>query len=546
MLYLDGISLSKITPELEGDILNKKVGKVFQSSTLSLSLHFGKKKLIFSCSPSFPICYIIDKKEERIIEENSNFLMVLRKYIVSSSLNKIEQLGYDRIIKFTFLKVNALGEKEKSYLYFEIMGKHSNIILTDENEEIIGLLKRFSIEENSLRFLFKGAKYAQPIVSKKENPELVSKDKFKEYLIENTLLQNIDGIGKKTIEVLKSYEDLENILKAPIKSRIYFKNNIPLLATVLEIKPKEYDEIKDYDTFNEMVTEYVDLKLLASSLVVLKNKLISKVEKEIKKSKKVIKNIAKDVTVMVNYKDYKVLGDIFASVIYSVKRGDEIVKAYDFYNDREIEIKIDPLLSPQSNLNKIYKRYSKLKKGLEISNERTIEYKNRNSYLESVLFFINTSDTIGQLKNIETELIDEKIIKAKIKTKAKIKKQKKLKEPTYGTFEIDDKIIYFGRNNKENDYLTFKFANKNDIWFHIKDIPGSHIVVRKEDFEDSEEFIVKIAKIAAHYSKASVGEKVTVDYTEKKNLNKPKGAPLGFVTYNIFKAIIVETPSKKI
>jgi len=544
MLYLDGISLSKIVPELEEEILNKKVGKIFQNSALSLSLHFGKKKLNFSCSPSFPICYIIDKKEERIIEENSNFLMILRKYIVNSSLKKIEQLGYDRILKFTFLKVNALGENEKNYLYFEIMGKRSNIILTDENEEIIGLLKRFAIEENALRFLFKGAKYAQPIVSQKENPESINREKFNKYLIENTLLQNIDGIGKKTVEILKSYEDLENILKAPIRSRIYFKDSTPLLGTVLEIQPKEYDEIKDYETFNEMVTEYVNSKLLASSLVVLKNRLLSKVEKEIKKSKKVIKNIEKDMIIMANYKDYKILGDIFASVIYSVKKGDKSVKAYDFYNEKEIEMEIDPLLSPQSNLNKIYKKYSKLKKGLEISSERIIEYKNKKSYLESVLFFINTSETTEQLKNIETELTDEKIITSKVKRK--IKKQKKVKEPTYGTVELGDKIICFGRNNKENDYLTFKFANKNDIWFHIKDIPGSHIIVRKEDFEDSEEFVVKIAQIAAHYSKASVGEKVTVDYTEKKNLNKPKGAPLGFVTYNVFKAIIVETPSKKI
>lgn len=544
MLYLDGISLSKIVPELEEEILNKKVGKIFQNSALSLSLHFGKKKLNFSCSPSFPICYIIEKKEERIIEENSNFLMILRKYIVNSSLKKIEQLGYDRILKFTFLKVNALGENEKNYLYFEIMGKRSNIILTDDKEEIIGLLKRFSIEENALRFLFKGAKYSQPIVSQKENPELIGREKFNKYLSENILLQNIDGIGKKTVEILNSYEDLENILKSPIRSRIYFKDDTPLLGTVLEIQPKKYDEIKDYETFNEMVTEYVNSKLLASSLVVLKNRLLSKVEKEIKKSKKVIKNIEKDMIIMSNYKDYKILGDIFASVVYSVKKGDKSVKAYDFYNEKEIEIKIDPLLSPQSNLSKIYKKYSKLKKGLEISSERIIEYKNKKSYLESVLFFINTSETTEQLKNIETELTDEKIITPKVKRK--MKKQKKAKEPTYGTIELGDKIIYFGRNNKENDYLTFKFANKNDIWFHIKDVPGSHIIVRKEDFEDSQEFVLKVAQIAAYYSKASAGEKVTVDYTEKKNLNKPKGAPLGFVIYNVFKAVIVETPSKKI
>ncbi|MDP0494329.1 MAG: NFACT family protein [Fusobacterium sp. JB021] len=536
MLYLDGISLSKIIPELENNILNKKIGKIFQNSSLSLSLNFGKKKLIFSCSPSFPICYITEKKEERVIEENSNFLMILRKYIVNSALKKIEQVGYDRIIKFTFSKLNALGEIEKNYLYFEIMGKHSNIILTDDKEEIIGLLKKFSIEENSLRFLFKGAKYVQPVILKKENPNFVSEENFNKYLNEQTLLKNIDGIGKKTTEILKSYEDLKKSLREPIKPVIYLKDNIPILATVLEIKPKDYDDIKEYETFNEMIVEYIDSKLLASSFVVLKNKLVSKVEKEIKKAKKIIKNIEKDIIIMSNYKEYKERGDIFASIMYSVKRGDKIVKTYDFYNNKDIEIEIDPLLSPQNNLNKIYKKYSKLKKGLKISNERILEFKNRKFYLESVLFFINSSEKINELKNLEIELIEEKIIKERVKTK----KKKKAKDPSYGTFEIGDKVLYYGRNNKENDYLTFKFANKNDVWFHIKDIPGSHIIVRKEDFEESDDFIKKIGELAAYHSKASIGEKVVVDYTEKKNLNKPKGAPLGFVTYNIFKSIIIK------
>lgn len=538
MLYLDGISIFKILPELKVDILNKKVGKIFQSSPLSLNFNFGKKQLIISCDSNFPIFYLKEEKEERIIEKNFNFLMILRKHIKNSVLKKLEQIDCDRIIKFTFQKINVLGETENFFLYLEIMGKSSNLILTDKKENIIGTLKNFSMEENSFRILFKGAKYKLPIVKKKENPNLVDRIKFKKYLEEEVILEKINGVGKKTAEILKTYEDLKNILELPVKPKIYFKEKKPLFATVLDIKPEIYDEIKEFSSFNKMVNEYIELKLLSTSFLRLKEKLVKIVKKELKKSQKTIKNIEKDINLMKDYKRYKELGDILASVLYSIKKGDKIVRGYDFYKNKEIEIEINAFLSPQKNLELMYRKYSKLKKGLEISNDRLEIFFLREKYLESVLFFIDSCRKLLELENIEDELKESKIIKNKNKIK---NKEKKL---SYGMIEINKKLIYYGRNNKENDYLTFKFSNKRDIWFHVKDIPGSHIIVKKEDFIDSQDFIEKIAEYAAYYSKANSLEKVTVDYTERKNLNKPKGSSLGFVTYKIFNSIIVKTPNK--
>lgn len=538
MLYLDGISISKIICEIKDSIEGKKVGKVFQNSSLSLSLHFGKQSLFFSCNPSLPICYINSEKEDKILEETSNFLMVLRKHLLNSSLKSVKQLGYDRILKFTFSKINEVGEIKNNFLYFEIMGKHSNVILTDENNIIMGLLKKFSLEENSLRTLFNGATYVQPIVIKKENPKFVSEDSFKKYLEEGKILENIDGVGKRLVPFIKSYEDLEKILNDSITSKIYFKEELPILATVLNIEPKDYDKVKEYNSFNEMVNEYIKIKSLSNSYVLLKNKLLAVVDKEIKKSDKIIKNIKKDIEVMSEYEKYKNLGDVLASVLYSIKKGDKKVKAYDFYENKEIEITLDPLLTPQSNLTKIYKKGSKMKRGLEVSERRLEEFRNRKNYLESIIFFIDKTKESDDLKNIESELVDEKLIKINSKNKNK----KKIKETSYATVEVMGKIIYFGRNNKENDFLTFKFARKDDMWFHIKDIPGSHFIVKKEDFINDDNFISEVAKLAAYYSKGNSGEKVNVDYTEKKNLNKPKGAPLAFVTYNVFKSIIVTVP----
>ena len=212
MLYIDGLSLSKIKDELKKCLENKKIGKIFQNSPLSLSLHFGKTSLFFSCNPSLPICYINEDKEENFLEETSNFLLVLRKYLVNSALVDIEQLGFDRILKFHFLKLNELGEMKNYFLYFEIMGKHSNIILTDSEDKIITLLKKFSIEENSLRTLFQGADYVQPIVEKKANPQDIGRDDFERFIEEKTALHNIEGIGKRALENMHSYDNLKRFL----------------------------------------------------------------------------------------------------------------------------------------------------------------------------------------------------------------------------------------------------------------------------------------------------------------------------------------------
>lgn len=540
MLYLDGISLSKIKDELKISLQDKRVGKIFQNSTLSLSVHFGKTALFFSCNPSLPICYINEDKEENFIEENSNFLMLLRKYLLNASLCDIEQLGFDRILKFHFSKLNELGEIKKYFLYFEIMGKHSNIILADEENKIISLLKKFSLEENSLRVLFPGAKYTQPIVEKKISPLCVEKSFFDECLENKIVSHKIEGLGKKTVEIINSYEDLKNILDSKINPKIYFKDEVPIFSTVLNIIPKDYDNVKEYESFSSMVNSYIKLSSLSNSYNLFKTRLVSSVEKEIKKSEKIIKNIEKDIVLMSSHEKYKNIGDILASVLYSIKKGDKSVKAYDFYENKEIVIELDPLLNPQGNLNKIYKKSSKMKKGLEISSERLISFKQKITYLESVLSFIEKSLDVKGLKNIEDELVEEKIIKQKNKIQKNKKKNKE--NENYGTAIIDGKIIYLGRNNKENDFLTFKFAKKDDMWFHVKDIPGSHFIVKKEDFYNNPDFIKKVALYSAFYSKASKGDKVTVEYTEKKNLNKPNKAPLGFVTYNISKAITVTVP----
>lgn len=265
MLYLDGISISKIKDELINCLQSKRVGKIFQNSTLSLSIHFGRTSLFFSCNPSLPICYINEDKEENFMEENSNFLLLLRKYLLNASLSNIEQLGFDRILKFHFSKLNELGEIKNYFLYFEIMGKHSNIIFTDEENKIISLLKKFSLEENSLRILFPGAEYVQPVVEKKISPLEIESTIFEDYLENSNVFHKVEGLGKRTLEFIHSYDDLKKILNDKIAPKIYFKEDVPVFASVLNIEPKAWDSVKEYKNFSEMVNTYIKMCSLSNS-----------------------------------------------------------------------------------------------------------------------------------------------------------------------------------------------------------------------------------------------------------------------------------------
>lgn len=540
MLYLDGISLNKIKTELETSLKGKGVNKVVQTSSLAVSINFGKQRFILSCFPSLSLCYLSDTKEDNLLEENSSFALNLKKYIVGSTLISINQLGYDRILIFTFSKLNELGEVKIYNLYFEMMGKHSNLILTTKENKVLDSIKRFSIEENPSRVLFPGIDYSTPSLEKKLSPLNLNEEEFLKEKNEKSLLKNIEGLGKTLANSLTSFENLKNILKDEIAPKIFFnEHNEIILATVLNIAPKEYDTVITYNSFQELINFYLNNQNLSNTFKILKDKLISCIKKEIKKSEKVIISIKKDLEEKKNFDRYRELGDILAASLYSLKKGMTEVELYDFYNDCMCTIPLDPLVTPQINLEKIYKKYNKLKKGMEYNQKRLIEISDNLKYFLGVESFINNSDSKENLKLIEEELSSQGYLKVPSKTKHKknIKKQV-IKTFNFGEITIDGILVRYGRNNLENDALTTKYSHREDMWFHCKDMPGTHAVVNSNE-SLSEKSIYNIAVFCGQQSKLPKGTKLTVDYTQIKYLNKPKGAKPGFVTYKIFKSIVV-------
>ena len=539
MFYIDGISLNKIKDELKNSLYGKKINKITKNTETSLSIYFGKIELVFSCNPSFPICYITNSKEG-VLESSAGLAANMKKHLLNAMLTDIEQLGFDRILKFKFSKINELGELKEYNIFFEIMGKYSNFIFTDGENKIIDLLKRFSLEENRLRALFPGIPYEQPIIEKKLSPISLNEKEYSIFAQEGTLLKNVEGIGKLLLQNLDSFEKFEYILNKNLMPKLFLNKKRIVLATVLDIVPKStFDEVINFDSFRELVNYYISSENLSSSFEALKTQLMDNIIKRIKKDEKILSLLSKEKEEKADYEKYKEQGDILASCIYTIKKGMSFVEAYDFYNDKMIKIPLEPQHTPQENLEKIYKKYNKLKRGLEANARRVIEINEDLDYLNSIKLFIETSNDINNLKLIYEELISQGYLKISNK---KGKNKKQVKEIGYGVVEGDNYRIFFGRNNIENDHLTFKVADKNDIWLHAKNIPGSHVIIKCDNL--TEEILTKGAEIAAFYSKGFVGDKISIDYTQKRYINKPKGAKPGFVTYVNEKNILIIKPEK--
>ncbi|CAK7062078.1 Rqc2 family fibronectin-binding protein [Fusobacterium varium] len=540
MFYIDGISLNKIKDELKENLLGKKINKITKNTEVSLSIYFGKTELIFSCNPSFPICYIADSKES-VLENTAGLAANMKKHLLNAMLTDIQQLRFDRILCFKFAKINELGEIKNYSIYFEIMGKYSNFIFADENDKIIDLLKRFSLEENRLRALFPGLKYEQPIIEEKISPLNITEDEFNKFKNENSLLKNIEGLGKLAVQNITDFNSFTQLLNAQSQPKIFLNKGRIVLGSVLNILPKgkEYDDVLSFKSFREAINFYINSENLSSSFDTLKTQLLDNINKKVKKNMRILSLLEDEALEKQDFIKYKEQGDILAASIYTLKRGMTSLTTYDFYNNKEISIPLDPQITPQENLEKLYKKYNKLKRGMEANKRRFIEINEELNYLNSIKLFIDNSSNTDNLKLIQEELISQGYIKLQQK---KGNRKKQIKEIGYGVLEFEGFKILYGRNNIENDNLTFKVASKEDIWLHSKNIPGSHVIIKANEI--TEEMLLKGAEVAAYFSKSSTGDKISVDYTKKRYINKPKGSKPGFVTYENEKNILIEKPNK--
>ena len=545
MLYLDGIGISFLIKEIKEKILRYKLTKIFQYDRVSFSLFFGKNNLIFQVKDNSTIFYLKDEKDPNT-DFQSKFLLSLKKYLQNSILINIRQEGFDRIVYFDFEKLNQFGDVEKYTLIIEIMGKASNIFLTSK-DKILSALYFTSIDIGN-RVIMTGAKYTLPFEEKKISPIYLEAENFP--FETETFMEKIEGVGRAfALECSQDYDTFKKYLSSykPVMYEILNRGKIQKVLTYNEFSEFSQKENKNlesenengrkyFETLNDGLNAYFKTTITSNVISEKKKNLLKYVDSQIKKFKKIEKNIKVDLKKNENFENYKNIGDILAANMHQIKYGMKKVTVFDFYNNQEITINLDPLLSPNDNLNFYYNKYNKGKRTISALNSRFLDIQDEIKYFEEIKMFIEKENDFIGIEEIENELnLTNNGNKSKNKIKLNKSKKRELLSFDYKGFQI-----FVGRNNKENEEISFSKGQPNDIWLHIKDIPGSHVLILRNNQELPNDVLLHAANLACEYSKAKKGNKVTVDYCEKKFVKKIKNSKPGNVIYTNFHSLLIE------
>ena len=549
MLYLDGIGISFLVKEIKEKILRYKLTKIFQYDRVSFSLFFGKNNLLFQVKDNSTIFYLKDEKDPNT-DFQSKFLLSLKKHLQNSILINIRQEGFDRIVYFDFEKLNQFGDVEKYTLIIEIMGKASNIFLTCK-DKILSALFFTSIDVGN-RVIMTGAKYTLPFEEKKISPIYLEKENFP--FETETFLEKIEGAGRAfAVQCSQDYDVFKKYLSSykPVMYEILNRGKIQKVLTYNEFSefsqkentnPENKNNRKYFETLNEGLNAYFKTTITSNVISEKKKSLLKYVDSQIKKFKKIEKNIKVDLKKNENFENYKNIGDILAANMHQIKYGMKKVTVFDFYNNQEITINLDPLLSPNDNLNFYYNKYNKGKRTISALNIRFSDIQDEIKYFEEIKMFIEKENDFIGIEEIENELnLSDNGNKIKNKIKLNKTKKRELLSFDYKGFQI-----FVGRNNKENEEISFSKGQPNDIWMHIKDIPGSHVLILRNNQELPEDVLIYAANLACEYSKAKKGDKVTVDYCERKFVKKIKNSKPGNVTYTNFHSLLVNVTEKSL
>lgn len=567
-MALDGVFLHSLLNNLKEILMDSKIDKINQpeKDELIITIRKNRKnhKLLISASSKFPRIHFTNIVKENPLKAPM-FLMVMRKYLIGGKIINVTQKDCDRIVIINIEASDEMGFNSTYSLIIEIMGRHSNITLVrDRDNKVMESIKHITPDINSYRVLYPGVNYIYPPDSHKLNPLDFTKDDLDNFINKNNIIfdnafffKTFTGISKiLSEELFKEYSDIaisnlnttdiynfmNNFSHTLSSNKTFYiysdKNGIYKDFYCYNLKNifNNYNHII-FDSPSDMLDNFFSMKdkqeRLASRSTDLQKLIHTNIERCNKKSRILNDNIEEGAKKEI----YKIKGDLLTSYIYTLKPGDKEVSLLNFYSEEEeyLKIALDPYKSPSENIQKYYKKYNKLKKSEEWALEQLEKNEEELTYLNSVLTNIQNVDSYDEIDAIKSELMETGYIKFKASKKG-TKKNKENKPLHFITSKGFD--IYVGKNNIQNDYLSLKFAHKNDIWLHTKEIPGSHVIIKGFNVDD--ETLSEAAIIAAHYSKGKNNSKVAVDYTEIKNLRKPNGAKPGMVIYYTNKTIYVD------
>lgn len=545
-MSFDGFFLHHMVEELRRELVNGRIQKINQPFEQELVLQIRSNRqshrLLLSAHPVFGRIQLTQTTFENPAQP-STFIMVLRKYLQGALIESIEQVENDRIVEMTVSNKNEIGDHIQATLIIEIMGKHSNILLVDKSShKILEVIKHVGFSQNSYRTLLPGSTYIAPPSTESLNPFTIKDEKLFEILqTQETTAKNLQnlfqGLGRDTAN------ELESILVSDKLStfRNFFNQETKPCLTETSFSPVPFANRvgEPFTSLSDLLDTYYRDKAERDRVKQQASELIRRVENELQKNRHKLKKQEKELLATDNAEEFRQKGELLTTFLHQVPNDQDQVILDNYYTNQPITIALDKALTPNQNAQRYFKRYQKLKEAVKYLTDLIEETKVTILYLESVETVLNQAG-LEEIAEIREELIQTGFIRRR--QREKIQKRKK---PEQYLASDGKTIIYVGRNNLQNEELTFKMARKEELWFHAKDIPGSHVVI-SGNLDPSDEVKTDAAELAAYFSQGRLSNLVQVDMIEVKKLNKPTGGKPGFVTYTGQKTLRVTPDPEKI
>lgn len=567
-MALDGIVIAALVQELRRTLLGGHIQKIAMPENnellLTIKNNAAQHRLLISCEAALPLLYLQHENKPSPLTA-PGFAMLLRKHIGSGKITAIEQLGLERIVRIETTQLNELGDIAPRALYVELMGKYSNIIFTDESNVILDSMRRVPASVSSLREVLPGRPYFVPEKLQKTNPLSLTEETFAAALtaasglpLDRALSAAFSGISslaaqdilyRASIDPRAGFSDLqpeekarlfatfesviEKVRSGQFSPVMYLRDELPVEFAALPLATLEAEGLstRAYDSMSELLYSYYSLRAESARMRQKSADLRRLVQNHLERSQR--KRILQEKQLADSQKKekYRVYGDLLNTYAFQVPPGADSFVAENFYDDNKpLRIPLDKNLTPAENAKKYFDRYAKLKRtelavGQEL--EKTVQ---EEAHLASVLTALELATEESDLAEIREELAAFQYVKRQRPPKGK-RPQKIQSHPLH--FRSSDGFdIYVGKNNYQNEELTFKVASGSDWWFHAKGMPGSHVIVKANGQELPDRCFEEAAALAAYYSKGRDQDKVEIDYLQRRNVKKVNGAPPGFVIYH--------------
>ena len=568
-MAFDGITVAALARELTEELKDGRISKIAQPEAdellLTVKTPAGQRRLVISASASLPLLYLTEENKPSPMQA-PGFCMLLRKHIGSGRIARITQPKLERIIRFDIEHLDEMGDLCRKTLVVELMGKHSNIIFCDDSGRIIDSIKHISAQTSSVREVLPGRDYFIPDTMHKLDPLHVTREEFISAVrqrggpLSKAVYTGFTGISPVAAEEICYLAGLESRMTAgdlsddmlthlyrqfsyylePVcvgcfSPAIYYEGEKPREFSALSLSHFSNCTRKEFSSISQVIRTYYSSREALTRIRQKSADLRHVVQTALERNRKKYDLQARQLKDTEGRDKYKVYGELIHTYGYGLEPGAKQLTALNYYTGGEVTIPLDEHMTPAANAQRYFAKYNKQKRTFEALSELICETRDDIAYLESISNALDIAQGEDDLLEIKEELTQAGYIRRR-NTKQKVR----ITSRPFHYISSDGYHMYVGKNNLQNEELTFRFASGNDWWFHAKKVPGSHVIVKSGGDELPDTTFEEAGRLAAYYSRSRGNDKVEVDYIEKKHVKKPSGGRPGFVIYHTNYSLVID------